>query len=598
MSSEMPLSLLDRLGDSTSGSSVAVIGDVSLDVRLGRGGSYEQGVRGAAQVALYCKSLGIEAVDLYAVTGDDSPARELRYQLDLGGVDTTNLIAQSERWTTAISHTIITADNSEVRSESGSANTLESETVSALLSRFAEQKTPYDAIILYKEENSPLFTDTFITELNKAVVDTPLMVYGFGSDHNLSSAYTIMDPDEYKESMIHTSPLFVVTHEDGATCYEEGKTYQEHGFHLIKEADHRHTIEAFLAGSAIAVINGGSSTDVLKIATLASGVALQPYNFPAGVTLASVKELATTTQRRYAPTLAHDVRLATYLEGTDIEIIEPTPKRGRYPIAAIFDLDGTLSVLREGWEPVMRDAMVRFITGDVYSTLPIEVLRHIEKQVDRVIERTTGVQTVIQMEEMMHLQERYDFVPVKERATAHQYKDWYADRIRGRVEAKFARFEAEELGVSEFTILGALSFLTYLKSKGVRLYLASGTDDSDVRHELKSFGYADLFDGGIYGSVGDTARDPKRLVVEKAKAYIIEKTGSYSEGDGIVFGDGPVEMREGRSAGFVTVGLVSDEKQRYGLNLKKRERLILAGADLLIPDYSWVSHLATHLGWT
>jgi len=333
------------------------------------------------------------------------------------------------------------------------------------------------------------------------------------------------------------------------------------------------------------------------IATFAGGVAMQPYNYPAGVTVASIKELATTIERRYAPALAYDRRQAAYLEGTEIEIVAPTPQRERYPVAAIFDLDGTLSVLREGWEPIMRDAMVRFITGRAFDTLSIDALHQIERQVDRVIERTTGVQTVIQMVEMMHLQQLYGFVPEDERATAHQYKDWYAQRIRSRVEAKFARFKAGELGVSEFTVLGALPFLTHLRSKGVRLYLASGTDDSDVHHELQSFGYADLFDGGIYGSVGDTARDPKRLSVEKAKAYIVEKTGAFVWGDGVVFGDGPVEMREGRSAGFVTVGLVSDEQKRYGLNLKKRERLILAGADLLIPDYSWASHLAAHLGW-
>jgi phosphoglycolate phosphatase-like HAD superfamily hydrolase len=597
MSSLTSHPLIDRLSGLSPESAVAVIGDISLDVRLTRTGSYEQSVQGAAQVALYCKSLGIETVDLYAVVADDGPARELAYQLTLGGVGTANLMVQRERWTTSIHHTFTTPDKSTIRCESGSANALGDKTASSLLSDVSGRQTPYDCIVLFRSQNSPLFTDSFIAGLVDGVNHTPLVVYGFGSDHHFDGAYTVMSGEDYEKGRIRHSPLFVVSTDDGALCFDGEETYREHGFHLIKEADHRGSIEAFLAGCALAVINGASSADVLKIATLSLGVAIQPYNYPQGVTVSSIKELAPTTQRRYAPTLAHDRRLATYLEGTEIEIIEPAPQRGSYPVAAIFDLDGTLSVLREGWEPVMRDAMVRFITGDAYDTLSLEPLQQIERQVDRVIERTTGVQTVIQMVEMMHLQELYDFVPVDERATAHQYKDWYAQRIRARVEAKFARFEARELGVGEFTILGALPFLTHLRSKGVRLYLASGTDDSDVRHELESFGYADLFDGGIYGSVGDTARDPKRLVVEKAKAYITEKTGSFTRGDGVVFGDGPVEMREGRSAHFLTVGLVSDEKQRYGLNIKKRERLILAGADLLIPDYSWAPHLAAHLGW-
>ncbi len=597
MNRETSLPLIDRLGEQSPGSRVAVIGDVALDVRLASNGSYEQRIQGAAQVALSCRSLGIETVDLYTVVGDDAPARELRYQLVLGGVDTTDLLIQRERWTTAVYHTIIGADNSEVRTISGIANVLDDETASSLRARFTREQIPYDCIVLVRKEGSPLFTDSFIAEILKSKGATPLVVYGFEPAHRFDGAHMIVRADEYKEEREQVFPLFIVSDDDGALCHDGRETYYEQGFHLIQEADHRQSIEAFVAGCALALINGGHSSDLLMIATLAGGVAMQPYNYPAGVTVASIKELATTIERRYAPALAHDRRQAAYLEGTEIEIVAPTPQRERYPVAAIFDLDGTLSVLREGWEPMMRDAMVRFITGRAFDTLSIDALHQIERQVDRVIERTTGVQTVIQMAEMMHLQRLYDFVPEDERATAHQYKEWYAQRIRSRVEAKFARFKAGELGVSEFTILGALPFLTHLRGKGVRLYLASGTDDSDVRCELQNFGYTDLFDGGIYGSVGDTARDPKHLVVEKAKAYIVEKTGAFVRGDGVVFGDGPVEMREGRRAGFVTVGLVSDEQQRYGLNLKKRERLILAGADLLIPDYSWASHLAAHLGW-
>ena len=57
------------------------------------------------------------------------------------------------------------------------------------------------------------------------------------------------------------------------------------------------------------------------------------------------------------------------------------------------------------------------------------------------------------------------------------------------------------------------------------------------------------------------------------------------------FGDGPVEMREAKKRGLVAVGILSDEKQRYGANLSKRERLILGGANLLIPDFSMANEL-------
>jgi phosphoglycolate phosphatase-like HAD superfamily hydrolase len=59
----------------------------------------------------------------------------------------------------------------------------------------------------------------------------------------------------------------------------------------------------------------------------------------------------------------------------------------------------------------------------------------------------------------------------------------------------------------------------------------------------------------------------------------------------LTVGDGPVEIRETQKRGGYTVGVASDEIRRYGLNLSKRSRLIEAGADLIIPDYSQMAHL-------
>jgi len=38
-----------------------------------------------------------------------------------------------------------------------------------------------------------------------------------------------------------------------------------------------------------------------------------------------------------------------------------------------------------------------------------------------------------------------------------------------------------------------------------------------AKHETNVLGYATLFNGGIYGSVGDLANDPKSLVMRLAK---------------------------------------------------------------------------------
>jgi len=61
------------------------------------------------------------------------------------------------------------------------------------------------------------------------------------------------------------------------------------------------------------------------------------------------------------------------------------------------------------------------------------------------------------------------------------------------------------------------------------------------------------------------------------------------------FGDGPVEIRETRKRGGITIGLASDELKRTGLNEKKRSRLIKAGADIIIPDFSQYQQLLSLL---
>ena len=54
----------------------------------------------------------------------------------------------------------------------------------------------------------------------------------------------------------------------------------------------------------------------------------------------------------------------------------------------------------------------------------------------------------------------------------------------------------------------------------------------------------------------------------------------------VTFGDGPVEMRATWRVGGVRVGVASDEKKRFNINPRKRERLILGGAQIVIPDFS------------
>jgi hypothetical protein len=62
------------------------------------------------------------------------------------------------------------------------------------------------------------------------------------------------------------------------------------------------------------------------------------------------------------------------------------------------------------------------------------------------------------------------------------------------------------------------------------------------------------------------------------------------------FGDGFVEIEEVRRAGGVAIGVASEEETRSGINAWKRERLVRAGADVIIGDYRCQDELLERLG--
>ena len=72
------------------------------------------------------------------------------------------------------------------------------------------------------------------------------------------------------------------------------------------------------------------------------------------------------------------------------------------------------------------------------------------------------------------------------------------------------------------------------------------------------------------------------MVLEKILGQIVDSRFEQI----VTFGDGPVEIRETRKKRGKTVGIASNEIKRFGRNDTKRTRLIHAGADIIIPDFT------------
>jgi phosphoglycolate phosphatase-like HAD superfamily hydrolase len=154
------------------------------------------------------------------------------------------------------------------------------------------------------------------------------------------------------------------------------------------------------------------------------------------------------------------------------------------------------------------------------------------------------------------------------------------------VSLRLKKLATGELTVEDCTIKGSVDLIRALKERGITLYLASGTDIDDVVYEAELLGYADLFKGGIHGSVGDISKYSKKKVIHEIIAE------HHLAGNELaVFGDGPVEIKECIKSNGIAIGIASDEVRRSGLNQEKRTRLIRSGAQILVPDFSQTNRL-------
>jgi len=256
-----------------------------------------------------------------------------------------------------------------------------------------------------------------------------------------------------------------------------------------------------------------------------------------------------------------------------IEIINTGAELGRFR-HALFDFDGTISVIREGWERVMVPMMVEMLAGEEGD--PEGSIR---REVEQYVDESTGVQTILQMEWLAEAVARRR--GPAQALTAYEYKGIYNERLLEPVRERLGRLERGDLRREDLMIAGAEDFVRALGERGLTLYLASGTDVEHVRHEAAALGVDRCFGGGIFGALGSVEAYSKGKVIRE-----ILDAHHLSGPELLVVGDGPVEIREGKARGAVTLGVASDEARRRGLNPHKRDRLIAAGADLLIPDFT------------
>ncbi|HEV3260090.1 MAG TPA: HAD family hydrolase [Gemmataceae bacterium] len=257
--------------------------------------------------------------------------------------------------------------------------------------------------------------------------------------------------------------------------------------------------------------------------------------------------------------------------GDEIEIIHPDLPRGRFR-SVLFDFDGTLSLIREGWPQVMIPMMVDVLRETGTPEGPDDLTAAVEEFVMRL----NGRQTIYQMIQLADEVRRRGGQPHDPLHYKHRYHELLMHRIRNRL----ALLESGASAAEDWAVPGSHALLEDLRHRGLTLYLASGTDLQYVQREAELLGLAAYFGEHIYGAVDDYQNFSKQLVIER----IVSDHGLRGE-ELLGFGDGFVEIEEVKKVGGVAVAVASDEVNRRGVNAWKRDRLIRAGADVVIPEY-------------
>ncbi|MDD2807561.1 MAG: HAD hydrolase-like protein [Patescibacteria group bacterium] len=271
-----------------------------------------------------------------------------------------------------------------------------------------------------------------------------------------------------------------------------------------------------------------------------------------------------------------------FVPGTQIEIVNRDVELGRFKYG-LFDFDGTLSCLRQGWQDIMAPVMVEAICGDTTPT------QDIRDEVERVIGETTGIQTIYQMQVLERMVRAHALVPEDKILDPAGYKAIYNDRLMVPVRHRIECLNVGTLSVEQVTVRGSIDFVKRLRERGLQLYVFSGTDREDVRNEAAQIGASQYFNE-IWGAIPDLDGYSKDKVI---KAILAEHHLCGTEV--LVCGDGPVEIKNGEENGCVTLGVCSNEQAGFGWDFEKRDRLIKAGADMLVADFGELPALMTYL---
>ena len=572
---------------------------------------------GAGNVTNNLAAMGIKDIRAFGVIGRDPFGAEMVRIMKAKGIEPQNLLVQEDDWSTHTYAKPYIDDKELNRVDFGNFNKLSKGTADRLIEILIREIPEVDVVIINQQVPSGIHIEYFRNRLVEVIAQFPKKTFIVDS-RNFNDFYNgtirkmndteavrlcglVKNPEEvvsYSEIVSsanelykrYQKPLLITRGNKGSLTIDANGISEIPGLMILSKVDTVGAGDSYLAGAASSLAAGYSMNIAAQVGSFVAGVTVQKLFQCGTATPDEILAIGVDPDYIYASEIAEDRRRTFYLPGTEIEVINKWdhPPRIKY---AIFDHDGTISTFREGWELIMEPMMIKAILGDNYHDADESLYQKVKTRVAEFIDKTTGIQTLVQMKGLIELIREFGCVPEEKILDEFKYKQIYNDELLIIVKKREKKFSQGELSLDDFTLKNAVLFLQELHDAGIKLYLVSGTDEEDLKSEARVLGYDHLFEGRIYGAVGDINKEAKKMVLDR----ILDSIGESAFDKVVTFGDGPVEIRETRKKGGIAIGIASSELRRYGLNESKRTRLIKAGADVIIPDFSQLTQLFAFL---
>ena len=352
---------------------------------------------GAGNVVANLAALKPALIRAIGTIGDDIYGRELASQLRALGADTDSLFVQAENFDTYTYLKRHEEGLEKPRVDFGSYNKRSLETDLRLVDAIEAALIECDALIFNQQVTGSITHESFIAKANDLFAkyaDKIVMldsrhfnerftnVYRKANDREISSlagipvapgeSVPLNDVKIYGKAVFEQTgkPVFATCGDRGIIAFDRSGIYGVHGIQLKGKLDTVGAGDTTISALTLCLAAGLSVEDAARFGNFAAAVTVQKLYTTGTASPEEILAVSADPDYIYNADLATDERGASYLTETEFEICDPEMlERLGHIKHAVFDHDGTISSLRQGWEEIMEPVMMKSILGDQYETI-------------------------------------------------------------------------------------------------------------------------------------------------------------------------------------------------------------------------------------